>query len=186
MNSWALGREIWKTIVMAAVVLGGVCALLTGLNRVPVLLQPEISYRFRDFDNLKEAERQLGVRILTPAYFPDRFSWPPALIRIERQEPPVVVLGILRRPEHDLGLFLIQSLGKGRLEPLSIPETATVVDSREVSVNGVRATLSRTVNGGGNTWYRLEWETASRHFLLIGRDSPTDLIRMADTMGGAG
>ena len=180
----AVMKEVGKSVVTMAAVLGGISALLAGLNRLPVVLQPEVSHRFKDFPGVLEAERELGARIWIPAYFPDSLSWPPALVRVEKSEPPVVVLGILRNPDHDLALLLLQSLGKGDFQPLSVPPVNEVVETRRMTVKGMSALLSRTVDGSGRIWTRLQWETPSRRFLLIGRASSEELIRMAGSVGG--
>lgn len=181
----AVVREVGRSVVAIAAVLGGIAVLLSGLNRVPVVLQPEVSHRFKDFSGVREAERELKTKIWIPAYFPDYLSWPPALVRVEKGEPPVVVLGILRNPQHDLSLLLLQSLGKGDWQALSVPAVTSVVETRQVALKKSRAILSRTMDGSGQIWTRLQWESASRRFLLIGQSSTEELLRIAGSMGGA-
>ncbi|HET8722848.1 MAG TPA: hypothetical protein VFM53_01505, partial [Anaeromyxobacteraceae bacterium] len=79
-------------------------------------------------------------------------------------------------------LVLAQTLGGTRL-PEALRGRLAVIQQQSAPL-GEDAVLARVVAEDGTLWNQLEWSRGGRKFLLRGRGSLEDLIRMARSIHG--
>jgi Zn-dependent protease with chaperone function len=130
----------------------------------------------------RDAERRLQAKVLLPSYFPDTFRWPPSLVRFTRDEGGAVGLSFLGS-DGAPALFLAQTAGRGGVLPPALLGRLAVIQQQSAPL-GEGAQLARVVAEDGTLWNQLEWNAAGRRFLLRGRGSLEDLIRMARSVHG--
>jgi hypothetical protein len=169
-------RALWTLTL----VLGGAALALATLDAVPTWLHGE-PRGVRRAVSIEEAERRLQAKVLLPAYFPDTLRWPPSTVRLTRDEggSALSFLGADGAP----ALFLAQTAGHDGALPAGLRGRLAVIQQQSAPL-GDGAVLARVVAEDGTLWNQLEWSAAGRHFLLRGRGSLDDLIRMARSIHG--
>ncbi len=170
-------RALWTL----ALVLGGATFALAGLDTMPTWLhgQPR---GVRRAATVEEAERRVQGRILLPSYFPDTLRWPPSSVRFMREDGGAVALEFQGK-EGAPALLLAQTMEAGGAIPDGLQGRLAVIQ-RQSAPLGEDAVLSRVVAEDGTLWNQLEWSRSGRRFLLRGRGSLEDLIRMARSVHG--
>ena len=170
-------RALWTL----ALVLGGVAFALVGLDAMPTWLhgQPR---GVRRAASVEDAERRLQARVLLPSYFPDTLRWPPSLVRFTREDGGSVALDF-QGADGAPALLLAQTLAAAEAIPDGIKGRLAVIQ-RQSAPLGDDAVLARVVAEDGTLWSQLEWSRGGRRFLLRGRGSLEDLIRMARSIHG--
>jgi hypothetical protein len=131
---------------------------------------------------IQEAERRLAVRVVLPAYLPDRFAWPPADVRISRAGGGSVLLVLTDRAGAPALQIAQASRAGAEVAPALLGDFG-VRASRDVAVGARRARLS-TVVLEGEAWQELAWEVNGRPFVLRSRGGYDELSRMAHSTGG--
>jgi hypothetical protein len=155
-------------------VLVAVGALTAVLGQIPNCLSPDP--RPRVVADVAAAEHVLGSKMLLPAYFPDRFRWPPTF-RVGRR--PVVWVAMETAARDGEGtLAIVQSL-EG--EPPA-PRPAGPLVRRETLRFGADAGELRVYAEPGAPLYQLRWRRGERRLLLYGHEEPQTLVRIARTM----
>ncbi len=169
-------RALWTLTL----VLGGAAMALATLDAMPTWLhgQPR---GVRNAASIDEAERRLQGRVLLPSYFPDTFRWPASSVRFTRDDGGAVALSFEGR-DGAAALVLAQTLGGTRL-PEALRGRLAVIQQQSAPL-GEEAVLARVVAEDGTLWNQLEWTRGGRRFLLRGRGSLEDLIRMARSIHG--
>ncbi len=170
-------RALWTL----ALVLAGAAVSLAVLDTVPTWLhgQPR---GVRRAATIEEVERRLGARVQVPSYFPDSLRWPPAEVRFTRDDGGAVALLFLGT-DGTPALRLHQTVaGTGPIPP-GLHGRLAVIQQQSAPL-GEDAVLSRVVAEDGTLWSQLEWTRAGRRFLLRGRGSLEDLLRMARSIHG--
>ena len=170
-------RALWTL----ALVLGGAAFALVGLDSMPTWLhgQPR---GVRRATSVEEVERRLQSRVLLPSYFPDSLRWPPSLVRFTREDGGSVALDFQGK-DGAPALLLAQTLSGAAAIPEGIQGRLAVIQ-RQSAPLGEDAVLARVVAEDGTLWNQLEWTRSDRRFLLRGRGSLEDLIRMARSIHG--
>jgi hypothetical protein len=170
-------RALWTLTL----VLGGAALALATLDAVPTWLHGE-PRGVRRAASIEEAERRLQSKVLVPAYFPDTLRWPPSTVRLTRDDGGSVALSFLGS-DGAPALFLAQTAGHDGALPPGLLGRLAVIQQQSAPL-GDGAVLARVVAEDGALWNQLEWSAAGRRFLLRGRGSLDDLIRMARSIHG--
>ena len=170
-------RALWILVL----VLGGTAAALATLDAVPGWMHGE-PRGIRRAATVEEAERRLQAKVLLPAYFPDTLRWPPAAVRFTRDEGGAVALSFDGQ-DGAPALVLAETVGAGAALPDALLGRRAVIQ-RQSAPLGDGAELARVVAEDGTLWNQLEWTLGSRRFVLRGRGSLDDLIKMARSIHG--
>jgi hypothetical protein len=172
-------RALWTLIL----VLGGAVALLAVLDAVPGWMHGE-PRGVRRVASVEEAEKRLQVRTVLPSYFPDTFVWPPSMVRITREDGGAVGMTFTDRSGVPTLVFAQTVTSAGAL-PAGLVGRAAVIQQQSASL-GEEGTLARVVAEDGALWNQLEWTARDRRFLLRGRGSLEEMLRMARSVHGGG
>ena len=170
-------RALWTLTL----VLGGAALTLVGLDAMPTWLhgQPR---GVRRAASVEEAERRVQSRVLLPSYFPDSLRWPPSRVRFTREDGGAVALDFLGA-DGAPALLLAQNVTSTQPIPDGIRDRLAVIQQQSAPL-GDDAVLARVVAEDGTLWNQLEWTRDGRRFLLRGRGSLEDLIRMGRSIHG--
>jgi hypothetical protein len=173
----AKGKELVWALAALVLVMGGATVALAALDAAPGWLQGE-PRGVRRLASVEEAERRLKARLYLPAFFPDRYRWPPSSVRLVVGDPSSVALGFEAR-DGGLALQLGQTVGgEGPISPLALP-TAEVLQRSAVRIGGIEGTLARVVGEDGAVWNEVAWQQGGRTLVLRGRGGVEELLRMA-------
>jgi hypothetical protein len=170
-------RALWTL----ALVLGGATMALVALDAMPAWLhgQPR---GVRRAASVEDAERRVQSRILLPSYFPDTLRWPPGEVRFTRDEGGAVAL-TFQGQDGAPALVLAQTVAGAGSIPDGLHGRLAVIQQQSAPL-GDGAVLARVVAEDGTLWSQLEWTRGGRRFLLRGRGSLENLIRMARSIHG--
>lgn len=155
---------------------GYVGALIAGPSPVPYILDERLSYT-----TIEAAEKDLGVKVWTPYYFPSYLTWPPVSIRGQR-EPARVVSLLVRSNEGKQALLIREVFWQGAELPFDVPEPAQVEERRDVEIDGAPAKLLLGKGESGSVVNQLRWQAGGVFFILTSVETPEELLRMAASM----
>ncbi|HEX9017525.1 MAG TPA: hypothetical protein VF960_16140 [Chloroflexota bacterium] len=182
----ALTGIIWPFVLAVAVIAiglrllngvpGYVAYLTAGPTPVPNVLDERLS-----FPSVEAAQKDLGVKVWVPFYFPSYLSWPPATVRGQREPVKVVSLLVLST-EREQALQVREVFWPGDDLPFGVPEPAQVAERRDVDIDGVAAKLLLGSGEGGTVVNQLRWRSGGVHFILTSVMPPEELLRMAGSM----
>lgn len=176
----AKGMELLRALVALGLVMGGAAGALAALDAAPGWLSGE-PRGVRRLQSVDEAERRLKARLYLPAYFPDRYRWPPSSVRLLLGEPASVALGFEAR-QGGLALELGQTVsGEGTISPLVL-RPAEVLQRSAVRLGGGEGTLARVVGEDGAVWDEVAWTQGGRTLVLRGKAGVEELLRMAHSV----
>jgi hypothetical protein len=170
-------RALWTMVL----VLGGAATALVTLDAVPTWLHGE-PRGIRRATTVEDAERRVQAKVFLPAYFPDTLRWPPSSVRFTRDEGGAVALSFLGA-DGAPALLLAQTTGGGGSIPEGLLGRRAVIQ-RQAAPLGDGAELARIVAEDGTLWNQLEWGVGGRRYVLRGRGSLDDLLRMARSIHG--
>ena len=170
-------RALWTLTL----VLGGAALALVALDSMPTWLHGH-PRGVRRAGSIEEAERRVQSRVLLPSYFPDSLRWPPSQVRFIVDDGGSVALDFQGK-DGAPALLLAQTLAPGGAIPDGLQGRPAVIQ-RQSAPLGEDAVLARVVAEDGTLWNQLEWGRSGRRFLLRGRGSLEDLIRMARSIHG--
>jgi hypothetical protein len=151
------------------------------LGTVPAWLAGD-SPGVRRVASVDDAERRLGARLLLPAFFPERITWPPAQVRVAGGRRGSASLEFRDRAGAP-ALQLIQATDEGAHIAGPFRDGATVLDSRRTSVATRPATLA-SVLVEGVRWHELTWYPAGRAVVLRDRGDLDELFAIARSIHG--
>ena len=173
----AMGGEGLRALWTLVLVMGGAAGALATLDAAPGWLRGE-PRGVRRLQSIDEAERRLKARLYLPAFFPDRYRWPPSSVRLVLGEPSSVALTFEAGgggPALELG----QTVGgEGPVSPLALPE-AQALRRSTVRLGEVEGTLARVVGADGAMWDEVAWRQGGRTMVLRGKAGAEELLRMA-------
>ena len=173
----ANGMELLRALATLGLVMGGATAALAALDAAPAWLNGE-PRGVRRLQSVDEAERRLKARLYLPGYFPDRYRWPPSVVRLLPGDPASVAVGFEAR-QGGLALELGQTVGgEGTISPLALPP-AEVLQQSAVRLGGAEGTLARVVGEDGAVWDQVTWSQGGRTLALRGKAGVEELLRMA-------
>ncbi len=133
-----LGPLAFTIVIMALglrlldVAPGYATSLVAGPPPPPNVLDEKLAY-----SSIEAAEKDLGVQVLVPYYFPSYLSWPPSSVRGQR-EPAKVVSLLVRSADGQQALQIREIFWRGGQLPFPIPEPAEVTETRDVDLDGCR------------------------------------------------
>jgi hypothetical protein len=170
-------RLAWVLVVSLTLL----AVALRAIDHLPGLLldQPRGVQLFSSVDNV---EREIGTRLLLPAYFPDTLAWPPARVLLAPGAARPTALVITERATGRTRLVICQNARGDDPIPERLLPQGTALQRVELEVGGSPATLSRMAARDGTEWSDLTWVTASRRVTLRLYGDDTDLARLARTM----
>lgn len=173
----AKALELLRALAALALVMGGATAALAALDAAPGWLQGE-PRGVRRLSGVDDAERRLKARLYLPAFFPDRYRWPPSSVRLLLGDPASVALGFEAR-EGGLALLLGQTVGgEGPVSPRVLPHAETLQRSA-VRLGDGEGTLARVVGEDGAVWHEVAWRQGGRTLVMRGKAGTEELLRMA-------
>jgi hypothetical protein len=103
-------------------------------------------------------------------------------VRFTREDGGSVALTFLGK-DGAPALHLAQAVGKGRPIADGLVGRLAVIQQQSAPLGG-DAVLARVVAEDGTLWNQLEWSRNDRRYLLRGRGSLEDLIRIARSIHG--
>jgi len=170
-----------RALLTLTLVLGVAAVTLLGLDAMPTWLhgQPR---GVRRAASVEEAERRVQARVLLPSYFPDTLQWPPGTVRFTREDGGAVALDF-KGQDGAPALLLAQTVASTGAIPEGFHGRLGVIQQQSAPL-GDDAILARVVAEDGTLWNQLEWTRDGRRFLLRGRGSLENLIRMARSIHG--
>ncbi len=183
-------RQLPGILVPLALAMAVVAVGLRVLNATPAYVQalvaapppaPNVLDERLSFPSIEAAEKELGVRVATPAYFPSYLSWPPSSIRAQR-EPVKVVSLLFRSSEGQQGLQIRELFWQGETLPFPVPEPLDIAQRKVVDVNGTAGQLLLGSGQGGTTVNQLRWRVGGIHFILTAVFPPEELLRIAESI----
>ena len=170
-----------RALLTLALVLGGTTVALVTLDAMPTWLhgQPR---GVRRAATVEDAERRIQSRVLLPSYFPDTLRWPPSEVRFTRDGGGSVAL-TFQGTDGAPDMVLAQTVAGDGPIPDGLHGRLAVIQQQSAPL-GDDAVLSRVVAEDGTLWNQMEWTRGGRRFLLRGRGSLENLIRMARSIHG--
>ena len=170
-------RLAWVLVVALAVIGLG----LRAIDHLPGLLldQPR---GVRLFSSVTDLEREIGTRLLLPAYFPDTLAWPPARVLLASGTAHPTALIIVDRATGRTRLVICQNARGDEPIPDRLLPPGTVLQRVELDVGGSSAVLSRMAARDGTEWSDLDWVSGSRRVTLRLYGDDTELARLARSM----
>lgn len=172
-------RESVRIVLPLVLVLGAVSLSLSLLNRLPSYIQENRADGVRVYNTVDEAERDLGVRIWIPAYFPDYLHWPPVEIKAKRR--PVLTISLLFRSRQgaDPVLFIHEILSEPGELPADAREPGPVVNRYKIDIGDGQGSLTLSKDKEGRNWSYLSWEKGGRYLVGLTVHSPEELLKIA-------
>jgi len=152
---------------------------LAGLGALPGWLAGE-SRDLRHMETVDQAERWLGSRLASPAYFPARLGWPPSEVHVAGGRGGAAAFTFRARDGHGPDVQLLQATTPGQPIPAALLQVASVLSTTRATVGARPATLSRVLVEG-RTWVELRWERDGRAMALRTQGEVEELLRMART-----
>ncbi len=166
--------------VIALRLLNGVPSYVESLVTGPPLPRNVLDERL-SYPTIEAAEKDLGVAVATPAYFPSYLVWPPASVRGQR-EPAKVVSLLFQSSDGQQGLQIRELFWQGESLPFAVPEPVHVTESRAVDVNGVAGQLLLGTGQDNTPVNQLRWQAGGLHYIVTTIYPPAELLRIARSM----
>jgi hypothetical protein len=170
-----------RLVVLLGVAAAVVAGLLRLADHVPPWLRGEPRGLVR-YGSLEELERQLHVRLILPAFFPDILDWPPASVVVAPGEGQPIAVTFNDRATGRPRLVVGQNAAGDLPLPERLLPPGAVTQEVRVMVNDHRAVLRRVRGPDGHEWSDLSWVQDHRRFVLriYGDDGP--LLRIARSL----
>jgi len=168
-------------LILAPALVAGVAALaLYLLGLVPGYLQPPENGP-RDYASIAEAEADLGMSIILPAYFPSYLAYPPAEIRGQREPLPSAQLTFHGQYGDTPVLIITQTRGDNGA-PVSLPWMEKAGNRTTITIGEGEGTL---VNGAGKDGQPLAgayWQAGGYSFTVVTTRSERELLNIIRSM----
>ncbi len=167
-------------MVMMLRLLNGVPGYVENLVAAPPLPQNVLDERL-SYPSIEAAEKDLGVQVATPAYFPSYLVWPPSSIRGQR-EPARVVSLLFQSSDGKQGLQIREIFWQGDSLPFAVPEPLNVAERRAVDVDGNAGQLLLGSGQEGTPVNQLRWRTGGVYYVVTTIYPAEELLRIAQSM----
>ena len=166
--------------VMGLRLLNGVPSYVQDLVSGPPVPKNVLDERL-SYPTIEAAEKDLGVKVATPAYFPSYLIWPPSSIRGQR-EPVKVVSLLFQSSDGQQGLQIRELFWQSESLPFAVPEPLHVAERRAVDVDGIAGQLLLGSGQDNTPINQLRWRAGGVHYILTTIYSPEELLRIAQSM----
>jgi hypothetical protein len=151
-------------------VLDAVPRAVTGLPRGVIRLQ-----------SLDDAARRLGAVIPMPSVVPDDLEWPPTDILVGADSSFAV--HSRHRPDGAVWLIIAGAPGRaGAVDPAVLPAVTVLQETEMLSGQGRTMSIQRLHDSGGTIWHQVSWRDHTHLFLVRGRASLDDVVRIAQSL----
>ncbi len=171
-------RTIGGFLLFAVIILILV-GMLQFANWIPSAVQTGALQRY---SSIEEVQAQLTMAtIYVPVYYPRTVRWPPALIAAQSRPYVAVVTEFKRNGGEDTFLVITQT---ARHEP-PLRERIILSSVRErvpYPFKGRTALLEVGLCATGDRCSRISWDEGDFTIALAIKDSPVDLVRIAESM----
>jgi len=174
-------REIPKLILAPLLIVGLIALALYLLGIVPGYLQSPVG-GVEEYDSIEEAESELGLEILIPAYFPSYLSWPPAKIQGQLEPIPMTQVLFLDSDRHTSALLIYQIISDREDLPIDLPWIETVLQEMPVTINGNDGELIMGRGTDGQLVNGVHWIEDGVHFVAVTTHPVQELLTLARSM----
>lgn len=171
------------TVLVMAValrLLNGVPAFVENLVAGPPPPQNALDERL-SYPSIEAAEKELGVKVSLPSYFPSYLMWPPSSVRGQKQ-PARVVSILFQSSTGQQGLQIREIFWQGYDLPFPVPEPLDVVQRADVDVDGVAGQLLAGSGQDSMPVNQLRWHFGGIHYILTTIYPPDELLKIARSM----
>jgi hypothetical protein len=168
------------TIALVLRVLNAVPGYWEMLTAEPVQAPPSLTEHLR-YSSIEEMERDLGISVALPRYFPSYLVWPPDSVRGQR-EPSAVASLLFVSDEGQQALQVRQIFWTGDALPFDIPEPLQVQERREVEMDGGIGVLLMGQSQVGTPVNQLRWRSGDVHIVVTTIYPEEELLRIARSM----
>lgn len=150
--------------------------LVAGKTPVPYALSERLEY-----PSIEAAEKELGVQIMLPSYFPSYLAWPPAAVR-GQAEPVKVVSMLFHSEDGQQGLQIREVYWPDAELPFPIPGPLDLLERRGVDLNGVPGQLLLGRGQSNSQVNQLRWRYGGVHIVVTTIYPVEELLRIARSM----
>lgn len=173
------GHSVPALLIAFAAVLTAVAATLFALDRVPGLLTglPRGATRAA---SLAQLERELGVAIPLPAFYPSDLAWPPTEYRLF-PGPSAIVIVTSRETGEPALLIGASAPGLAALPP-ELLQPAETLQTSDSTFGARRATVARVRDEAGTIWHQAAWAAEGRMIVVRYRGDFLHLSRLVESM----
>ncbi len=170
-----LNALFYFVLTIAAVLL-----TLKVLNWLPFVLDQET---LRPYAGIEEVRSKLNLRdILVPSYFPETITWPPAKILAQAKPYPGVLMVFNKTGKQDDFVLVISESTSGDFPGGRSLPSLTVKQKVPYELVGRKALLEAGACDGREPCSRIIWTEDRLHIMILMKDSPVELIRIAESM----
>ncbi len=166
--------------VMALRLLNGVPGYVQNLVAGPPAPKNVLDERL-SYPSIEAAEKDLGVKVATPAYFPSYLKWPAASVRGQR-EPARVVSMLFQSSNGQQGLQIREVFWQGESLPFPVPEPDNLAETANVDVHGITGQLLLGSSEDGTPVNQIRWYAGGVHYILTTIYAREELLKIARSM----
>jgi hypothetical protein len=146
----------------------------------PAQVPPSLTEHLR-YSSIDEMERDLGVSVALPRYFPSYLVWPPDSIRGQREPAPVASL-LFVSSERQQTLQIRQIFWAGDTLPFEVPEPLEVLERRQVEMEGGAGLILIGESQAGTPVNQLRWRDGDVHLVVTAVYPEEELLRISRSM----
>jgi hypothetical protein len=165
------------TIALVLRLLNAVPGYWEGLTTEPVQVPPSLTEHLR-YPGIEEMERDLGVSVALPRYFPSYLVWPPDSVRGQREPVPVASL-LFASSDGQQALQIRQIFWAGDALPFEVPEPLQLLERRGVEMEGGAGLLLIGQSQAGTPVNQMRWRDGDVHLVVTTIYPEEELLRIA-------
>jgi hypothetical protein len=170
-----------RSVVTVVLVCGAVAAVLSAADAMATLVIG-LPRGVHACASLDAAGRALGARVVLPAFFPPRLSWPPAAITATALPTASIAVTFAARADAAPALIVAQTAEGAALVPGKLLAPGAVLQEAAVTVGEQPGVIRRVQAGDGRVWLELAWRRADRAFAVRSLGAEDELLRVARSM----
>jgi hypothetical protein len=168
-------------ILVPVLVVGTLALALYLLGIVPGHLQSTPG-EVEEYDNLEEAESDLGFGIVVPSYFPSYLSWPPVNIQGQLEPVPMAKMLFLSSDHLTEALLICQVVSASEDLPIALPWIKAALSEAPVLISGNAGTLITGRRADGALINGVYWRADGMHFIVMTIHPAKELMILATSM----